>query len=589
MKIYLLLFLLIFSVRVHGQSEQDSYPVDAASQEQAGVPKGELLKYTFSDSKIFPGTTREISIYVPAQYKGDKPACVYVNQDGVQWNAPTVFDNLINSKEMPVTIGIFITPGKVPARSGDAIDRFNRSVEYDGLGDRYARFLLDEVFPFVASQKTADGRAIRLSTSGNDRAIGGSSSGAVCAFTAAWEYPNEFSRVFSAIGTYVGLRGADRYDILVRKHEPKPIRIFMQDGSKDLDIYAGDWWKANEMMQRSLAFAGYDVRHVWGSGGHDNRHGSAVFPEAMRWLWKDYPKPILAGRSKNQFLSDILADGEEWELVGENYGFTEGIAVNAKGEVFFQDIPNSKTYKINSSGKPEVFVADSKKASGTVFSAGQDMITITGGWSEPPTKQVHRYKTSNAYDVIADETPGNDITIAFNGNVYVTSPDGRERPSKLFLVKPNGERSVVDEGLKFANGLCLSPDQTQLYVTESATHWVWAYQIQPDGTLAHKQKFGWLHVRDVDENAWSDGLKCDRDGRIYVTSLSGIQVMDQLGRVNAIIPAPKTKGQVSNLCFGGPDFNIMYVTCHDKVFRRKVNVKGANNFEKPVKPASPRL
>ncbi len=232
-------------------------------------------------------------------------------------------------------------------------------------------------------------------------------------------------------------------------------------------------------------------------------------------------------------------------------------------------------------GKVQEYIADSKKASGTAFSTSGEMLTITGGWSEPPTKQVHRYKTAKDYEVVANETPGNDITIAHNGNIYVTSPDGRERPSKLYLIKPNGERSVVDEGLKFANGLCLSPDQSQLYVTESTSHWVWVYQIQPDGSLAHKQKYGWLHVRDIDENAWSDGLKCDRDGRIYVTSLSGIQVMDQLGRVNAIIPTPKTKGQVSNLCFGGPNFDILYVSCHDKVYRRKVKVKGANNFEKP--------
>jgi sugar lactone lactonase YvrE len=309
----------------------------------------------------------------------------------------------------------------------------------------------------------------------------------------------------------------------------------------------------------------------------------------MRWLWRDHPKPIKAGRSKNQFLTAILAEDNGWELVGENYGFTEGIAVNAKGEVFFQDIPNAKTYKIARDGKPELYIPDSKKASGTTFSASGDMLTITGGWSEPPTKQVHRYKTSGAYAVVADETPGNDIAVSFSGNIYVTSPDGRERASKLYLIKSNGERSIVDEGLKFANGLCFSPDQTQLYVTESATHWVWVYQIQPDGTLSHKQKYGWLHVRDVDENAWSDGLKCDRDGRIYVTTPSGIQVMDQLGRVNAIIPAPKTKGQVSNLCFGGPDFDILYITCHDKVFRRKVKVKGANNFEKPIKPTNPRL
>lgn len=589
MKGQLVILLILFFGRVLAQSNPETYPIDPASEEQAGVPKGEILKFTFTDSKIFPGTTREISIYIPAQYKADKPACVYVNQDGIQWKAPIVFDNLIAKSEMPVTIGVFISPGRVLAQANDAVDRFNRSFEYDGLGDGYGRFLLDEVFPFVESQKTTNGRAIRLSNSGNDRAIGGSSSGAVCAFTAAWEYPEEFPRVFSAIGTYVGLRGADRYDILVRKQEPKPIRIFMQDGSNDLNIYAGDWWKANESMERALTFAGYDVNHVWGTGGHNNLHGTAVFPEAMRWLWRDYPKPIRAGQSKNQFLSDILVEDKGWELVGENYGFTKGMAVNARGEVFFQDVPNAKTYKIGLDGKPKVYIADSKKASGTTFSTAGDMLTITGGWSAPPTKQVHRYQTSGTYTVVADETPGNDITSSFKGNIYVTSPDGRERPSKLYLIKPNGERNIVDEGLKFANGLCLSADQTQLYVTESATHWVWVYQIQPDGLLSHKQKYGWLHVRDTDENAWSDGLKCDRDGRIYVTSLSGIQVMDQLGRVNAIIPAPKTQGQVSNLCFGGPDFDMLYITCHDKVFRRKVKVKGANNFEKPIKPINPRL
>ena len=590
MKRNLLFLLLLCAGKIVAQTNTETYPVDPASVEQAGVPKGEILKFTFENSKIFPGTSREISIYVPAQYKATKPACVYVNQDGIQWKAPTVFDNLIAKNEIPVTIGMFITPGKVLSQNGDAaLDRFNRSFEYDGLGDNYARFLLEEVFPFVESKKTSDGRAIMLSKSGNDRAIGGSSSGAVCAFTAAWERPDEFSRVFSAIGTYTGLRGADRYDILIRKHEPKPIRIFLQDGSNDLNIYAGDWWKANEAMERALVFAGYDVKHAWGEGGHNGQHGTAVFPEAMRWLWRDYPKPITTGTTKNSFLNDILVENEDWELVGENYGFTEGTAVNSKGEVFFQDIPNSKTYKVGVDGKLEVFLADSKKASGATFSTTDEMITITGGWSEPPTKQVHRYKTAKGYDVLADETPGNDVVVSFKGNIYVTSPDGRERPSKLYLIKPNGERSVVDEGLKFANGVCLSPDQTQLYVTESTSHWVWIYQIQADGTLRNKQKYGWLHVRDADENAWSDGLKCDRDGRIYVTSLSGIQVMDQLGRVNAIIPVPKTKGQVSNLCFGGANFDVLYISCHDKVYRRKVKVKGANNFEKPVKPNNPRL
>ena len=584
----LVLFLLSFQW-VFAQNPTEKYAIDSASIEQVGVPKGEILKFTFEDSKIFPGTWREVSVYVPPQYRGDKPACVYVNQDGIQWRAPTVFDNLIHKKEMPITIGVFITPGRVRASdTATALDRFNRSFEYDGLGDNYARFILEEILPEVEKNKTSDGRPILLSKNANDRAIGGSSSGAVCAFTAAWERPDAFSRVFSAIGTYVSLRGADRYPSLIRKYEPKPLRIFLQDGSNDLNIYAGDWWKANETMERALQFAGYEVNHVWGEGAHNGQHGTAIFPEAMRWLWKDYPKPIGKGATKNPFLNDILVENSDWELVGEGYTFTEGGIANQAGEVFFQDIPKGKTYKIGLNGKVELLLDDSKCASGTSFATDGRMITITSGWG-CTTRQVISYDKQLKPTVLADSLGGNDILIAKNGNIYLTQPDGREKPSKIYLLKPNGERLIVDEGIKFANGLCLSPDQTQLYVTESTSHWVWVFQIQADGKLANKQRFGWLHVRDNDENAWSDGLKCDRDGRIYVTSLTGIQVLDQLGRVNAILPVPKTKGQVANLCFGGKDFDTLYITCVDKVFKRKVKVKGANTFDAPNKPKAPKL
>ena len=589
MKHFIILFFLL-SIKGLAQNPNEQYPTDSASVERIGVPKGELLKFTFDNSKIFPGTWREVTVYIPAQYKADKPACVYVNQDGVQWKAPTVFDNLIHNKEMPVTIGVFVTPGRVRAENDQtALDRFNRSFEYDGLGDNYARFILEEILPEVEKRKTSNGRSILLSKNGNDRAIGGSSSGAVCAFTAAWERPDAFSRVFSAIGTYVNLRGADRYPSLIRKYEPKLIRIFLQDGTNDLNIYAGDWWKANESMERALQFAGYEINHVWGEGGHNGQQGTAIFPQAMRWLWKDYPKPITKGTSKNQFLTDILVDNNDWELVGEGYSFTEGIIANASGEVFFQDIPNAKTYKIGLDGKVVLLPFDSKRASGTTFKENGDMITITSGWGGYPIKQVIQYDTKFNAKVLIDSLVGNDILIAKNGNIYLTQPDGREKPSKIYLIKPNGEKLVIDEGIKFANGLCLSPDQTQLYVTESASHWVWVFQIQPDGKLLHKQRFGWLHVRDSDENAWSDGLKCDREGRVYVTSLTGMQVLDQLGRVNAILPVPKTKGQVSNLCFGGKDFDTLYITCVDKVFKRKTKVRGANTFEEPNRPKNPRL
>lgn len=585
MKQFLLFLSFLLQIIVLAQPPAEKYPVDSASVEHAGVPKGELLKFTFDESIIFPGTWREYWVYVPAQYKPDKPACVYVNQDGIQWKAPTVFDNLIHNKEMPITIGVFVTPGRVMAdSSSNALNRFNRSFEYDGLGDAYARFILTEILPQVEKKKTSDGRAIHLSKSGNDRAIGGSSSGAVCAFTAAWEHPEEFSRVFSAIGTYVGLRGADRYPTLIRKYEPKPIRIFLQDGSNDLNIYAGDWWKANESMERALVFAGYEINHVWGEGGHNGIHGTAIFPDAIRWLWKDWPKPVTKGVSKNTFLNDLLIAREEWELVGQGYGFTEGTAANAKGEVYYQDIPASKTFKVGGDGKLVSLNMDAKKASGNIFGPDGKRYTVAGG-----SKQILSYDAMEKETVITENLTGNDLVVAANGNMYVTVPDGTTKPSKLYLIRPNGDQVVVDEGLKYANGVALTPDQTQLLVTESATHWVWAYKIKKDGTLTHKQRYGWLHEPDTDENAWGDGLKCDTAGRVYVSSRLGIQVLDQLGRVNAIIPAPPSNSQTSNICFGGPNFNIIYVTAGDKVFRRRLRTRGANSFDKPIRPASPRM
>ncbi|MDB5031256.1 SMP-30/gluconolactonase/LRE family protein [Mucilaginibacter sp.] len=584
-KIKALLFaaLLVSKLSAFAQAPVEKYPVDSASVVHAGVPKGELIQLKFNNSKIYPGTTRNVTIYVPAQYDGKKPACLYVNQDGVQFKAPTVFDNLINNKEMPVTIAVFIAPGQVSAPDKQtAINRNNRSYEYDSIGDTYVKFLLNELLPEVEKQKTADGRPILLSKNANDRAIGGSSSGAIAAFNAAWERPDQFTRIFSSIGTYVGFRGAERFPTLIRKYEPKPLRIFMQDGTNDLNNYVGDWWITAQMMERAFQFAGYEVDHAWGEGGHNGVQATAIFPQAMRFLWKDYPKPVAAGVSKNAFTNTIVLPGQGWELVGEGYGFAEGTAVNAAGEVFYQDIPNSKTYKVDVNGKLTTLKLDAKKASGTAFGPDGKRYTVAGG-----TKQILSYDADSKETVIASDIAGNDLTVANNGNVYVTVPDGTDKPSKIYLIKPNGEKTVVDEGIKYANGLTLSPDQTELYVTESSTHWVYAFQVNADGTLSAKQHFGWLHVPDTAENAWSDGAKCDVNNRIYVATRLGIQILDEIGRVISIMPTPN--GSPSNLCFGGPNFDILYVSVKDKVYRRKVGVKGANSFDKPFKPNTPKI
>ncbi len=581
--LHLFLLLTVLSLSSLAQVTEE-YPPHPDSQPQSGVPKGEVMKFTFENSKIFPGTWREYWVYVPAQYKGDTPACVYVNQDGVQWQAPVVFDNLIHKKEMPITIGVFVMHGKVrPADPNAALDRFNRSYEYDGLGDAYVRFLLEELLPEVETKKTSDGRAIRLSKNGNDRAIGGASSGAICAFTAAWERPDAFTRVFSAIGTYVGLRGGDRYHTLVRKYEPKPIRVFLQDGENDLNIYGGDWWMANQTLERALIWSGYEVNHIWGKGAHNGKHGTAIFPDAMRWLWKGWPEPVKGGPSKNPMLDALLIPGEGWQLVGEGYRFTEGPATNAKGEVFFTDGSNNKIYKIDPNGKPVEFVTDSKRGSGQAFGPDGRLYTVNG------EKQIVAYDPQGKMSVIAEGFAGNDIVVASNGNIYVTNPPSGSSndPSKIWLIRPNGEKKELDTGLRYSNGITLSPDQTLLYVDDYRSHWVYSYQIQADGTLAHKQRYYWLHEPDANDDSGADGIRVDRDGRLYVTSRLGIQVCDQAGRVNAIIPTPN--GRVSNLTFGGPNGDVLYATCGDKVYKRKLKVRGAHAWDAPVKPAPPRL
>jgi sugar lactone lactonase YvrE/enterochelin esterase-like enzyme len=552
-----------------------------AGKQGSDAPKGEVTQHKFDQSRIFPGTTRDYWIYVPQQYDPARPACVHVNQDGIQFNAPAVFDQLIAAKEMPVTIGVFIWPGVVKAPSKDALDRFNRSYEYDGLGDNYVRFLLDELLPEVEKKTTSDGRPIRLSKNGNDRSIGGSSSGAICAFTAAWERPDAFQRVFSAVGTYVGLRGGNVYPTLIRKFEPKPLRIFLQDGSNDLNIYGGDWWMANQEMERALTFAGYEVNHDWGDGGHNGQHATRIFPDAMRWLWKDYPQPIHAGLGSQQ-LQQILVPGEDWQLVSEGYRFTEGPAANSKGEVFFNDIPNNKAYKIGLDGKVTPFAENTHRANGQAFGPDGRLYAVA-----MEASQIVTYDAGGKPSVFADGFSGNDLVVRHDGTAYVTQPGRDNNPSVIWRISPKGEKQEVDRGLKFSNGIILSPDQTLLYVADSRSHWVYSYQIQQDGSLADKQQYFHLHAPDTADDAGGDGMAVDRDGRLYVASRMGIQVCDQAGRVNCILPTPN--GRVANLTFGGEKFDVIYATCGDRVYRRKVKVQGANAWQPPTKPTAPRL
>ncbi|HEY1171897.1 MAG TPA: alpha/beta hydrolase-fold protein [Verrucomicrobiae bacterium] len=262
------------------------------SMEQPGVPKGKVTEYEWNDSKIYPNTVRKYSVYVPAQYDASKPACVFVCQDGVMYKAPTVFDNLIHKKEMPVTIGIFIRPGDRPMKPGEPprkrpdgrpASATNRSTEYDTLSDVYSKFLLEEILPEV-------GKKYNLTKDPEGRCIAGSSSGGICAWTVCWERPDQFRKCFTTVGSFTNIRGGNKYPELVKNTEKKPIRIFQQDGSNDIVNQFGSWPEANKAMAAALKEKGYDHKFVFGEGVHSANHGTQLFPEAMKWMWRDYKK-----------------------------------------------------------------------------------------------------------------------------------------------------------------------------------------------------------------------------------------------------------------------------------------------------------
>lgn len=554
-------------------AEED--PTDPGALRDDDVPRGAIHGPISWVSKIFPGTVRDYWIYVPAQYDAEKPACVMVVQDGLgraaEWKMPTVFDQLIHKGQMPVTIGIFIAPGVTPAPHKDAQDRFNRSFEYDSLGDRYARFLIEEILPEVQKR-------YHLSDDPNDRAIAGASSGAICAWNVAWERPDQFRRVFSTIGTYVGLRGGNEFPVLIRKVEPKPIRVFLQDGRNDLNLYGGSWWIANQDMLASLSWAGYDVNHAWGDGGHNGEHGAAILPDAMRWLWRDYPEPIRVGTAGAQRRFDILIPGEDWQLVSKGHSFTEGPAVNDRGEVFFTDIPESRIYKISLQGEVTVFAEETGKANGLMFDKHGVLYACASG-----KKQIVAYTPDGQSEVFVDNVTSNDLAVGEQG-IYVTDPENKR---VLHLGWDKQVRVVDDEGLEFPNGVVLSPDQSLLYVADTGRQFVNSYQVQSDGTLRFKQAFHHLHLAPTQPDSGADGMTVDDQGRLYVTTRMGVQVCDQPGRVHLIVLKP-SDGWISNIVFGGEDLSTLYATCSDGVYKRRVHAKGVP-VGATIKPPKPRL
>jgi len=295
MKTVVVLLTFLLAAPVFAGDEQ--YKLGPDSMRQEGVPCGKVTKFDFR-GKIFSGTARDYWVYVPAQYDGEKPACVMVFQDGYGYvdvnrgfRVPIVFDNLIHKGQMPVTIGVFINPGRLidpPSNAPGAAS--NRNFEYDSLSDLYARFLMEEILPEV-------GKQYKLTDDPECRAICGMSSGGICAFTVAWQRPDAFRKVLSHVGSFTNIRGGHAYPSLIRSTENKPIRVFLQGGSNDLDNEYGNWWLANLQMEAALKFKKYDYKFAGGTGKHSGKHGGSILPDSLRWLWR---KPDAQPTAENQ-------------------------------------------------------------------------------------------------------------------------------------------------------------------------------------------------------------------------------------------------------------------------------------------------
>ncbi len=559
---------------------QTQYLTGPDSHVQPGVPHGETFQFDLTGVKYYPGTKSTIIVYVPAQYTPDHPACLCVGLDGPGFRPQTVFDNLIARKQMPVTIGVFVTSGTVNKPGTNDPARFDRCYEFDSINDTFDRFLFEEVLPAVEQHKAADGRAIHFSADPNDHMIYGGSSGGVCAWTAAWQRPDLFRRVFTAIGTYVGMRGADQYPTLIRKTEPKPIRIFQQDGAQDTwNPLFDNWYTQNRSMEESLSFAGYDVNHSWGTLGHEGSQAESLFPDVVKWLWRDYPAPIQAGESGNSMLRSVLVSGQTWRAVTDPHQPLSHLAVSPAGAVYFC-VAGSTIHNIGADGAAHFFVRSPAPVSAQAFGPdGRLYAALADG-------RIVAFNAAGKQAVFASGIHAQGLFVASDGSVYASEPGAHaDMPSRLWRITPGGIKTLLDTGLHHATGLLLTPDHTLLFAAEGSTHWIYSYVVSPTHSqLTDKQRFYWLHVAESapgeEDGSGATDMADDAQGNLYVATRMGVQICDRNGRVEGILTLPG--GAVSSLCFGGPKFDHLYIVCGGQIYERPLQVPGVPGFAPPV-------
>ena len=516
-------------------------PYDPATVKVAEDQRGEVIKFMMQESTRYPGTEREILVYVPQQYRDTAPACLLVCMDGILYDATTVLDNLIASGEMPVTIGVFINPGVVYDENKNVV-RYNRCKEFDSTDDTWAQFIEQEVLPQVRTLKTQDGRAINISTDPNDCAITGASSGGIAAFTAAWNRPDMFSRVYTTVGTFVAMRGGHEYPAVVRKTEPKPLRIYMQDGWYDVwNPIFGEWFEYNLLMESAFNFAGYEAFHVWNRGNHSIKYGTLAFPDAMRWLWKGYPARVNKGTSNNGMLQAILDPAHDWVSLPLPNAIDGDIYPAADGKIVFAS--GNQVCQLDAEG--QVQVVSTLKSGERLMGEGLSMRSNT------------LYKN------------GLKVAEGLRACQYVQElADGQYVALCHPSVKSSSNVTVLAQGTR---AMAVAPDYRFCVSAQEHTHHLISTIMDKQGNMLYSEPFYFLHDLSNGTLATAGNMAFDTQGNLYVATPMGVQVADHNGRVRAILSLPA--GQVHSLAFSG---NYLYVRCGDKLFVRSMKAIGHN-------------
>ncbi|HYG75535.1 MAG TPA: SMP-30/gluconolactonase/LRE family protein [Planctomycetota bacterium] len=536
------------------------------SEEQPNVPKGVLSEHKFTESKIFPGTSRSYWIYLPPNFNAEAeyPLMIFCDGGGVvkpkgDFRAPVVFDNLIAKKEIPPLVGLFINPGEVPGVQPGSPGRSTRSFEYDTPDDTCARFFIEEMIPLAAKHA-------KISAKPEDRAVVGISSGGICAFNAAWHRPDAFRKVISGIGSFTNIRGGVWFPAAIRKTERKPIRVWMQEGSNDLDNVHGNWVFGNNDVAAALKFAGYDYKYVLTDGGHGGKHPGILFPDALRWLWrKDDALPAPTPEVPNDLaLSGLLIPGENWTLVVEGKKFVDAACSDAEGNFYFSDMNGDGLFKVALDGTISLFNGEAKGVSGMKFGPDGRLYACVNR-----AKQIVAYDKDGKAEILASDVGCNDLVVNSKGHIYFTETGKKQ----VVLCEGPGKLRVVDTGIQAPNGITLAPNQETLAVSDAAGSAVWAFRVETDGNLSAKMPVMPYRQFGRFPEAKGDGMTCDTRGRWYVSTATGIQVFDPNGRPVGLILAP-TEAPVTTIALSGPDLSYLFALTQGKIFKRKVNAKG---------------